>query len=71
VLRQVLDVSAAASATDLRPTRLIAMLRAARDFVRAFFDQVCRPAPAKEGADAAVLERACFWSLRSVLFSVA
>ena len=37
---QVLDVSEAASAPDLRPSRLACMLQVARDFVRNFFDQV-------------------------------
>jgi hypothetical protein len=37
---QVIDLSEAASAADLRPNRLAAMLLAAQDFVRSFFDQV-------------------------------
>jgi len=37
---QVLDVSEAAGALDLKPSRLSCMLQGARDFVRNFFDQV-------------------------------
>ncbi len=37
---QVVDLSAAAAANDLRPSRLTCMIRAAHEFVRNFFDQV-------------------------------
>jgi transcription initiation factor TFIIH subunit 2 len=36
---QVIDLSAAASVGDFRPSRLAVMLDVAQDFIREFFDQ--------------------------------
>lgn len=36
---QVIDLSAAASAADMRPNRLSVMVDVAQDFIREFFDQ--------------------------------